>query len=439
MAGLLSNSAFDLPHPFNSWRGWEIFDLVVMLGHFLTMPLGGRDSTTNLNIFNSPSWHSNLMTAWRAVMEWPHGFERVVIELRKHADSRCGFYGRAKDVGELADSSRAYGALEKVAQVLKEALDSLYGPEGRFWNGKAYDGPQQRISFRGAKRKHGINNRILCNLIKDGRHVLRAQGANHAPVVFDETLLLSEMERRRSLIPLKHLVRLMGFPMFVLEGLANSGHLKLADGMAVVGRAASVDHDEYKRLELRLVGQHQICSAGTYAPLSSVGRKLCVGGQIVLPVVQGILEGTVRHIVKDLPRKLFMKIEVDLSDVKKITAHHNAPIIAAEMSVFDVALQINVMRDDVYQLSKIGLLRPAGARGIDGESVRHFCDNYLSTRSIADRMSVPTVAVPSQLLKLGIQPIAHYLSANRGRAFVWSKSIIDVLGPASPPATAAAF
>lgn len=430
IAGLLSTSEVDVPHPFDSWKGWEIFDFVVMLAHFLTMPLGGRDTTISRKIFNLVSWHANLMMAGRAVLEWPHGFERVVIELRKYADSRSGFYGRYKDVGELADSGRTYGALGKATEVITEALDSLYGPEGKFWKGKAYDGPQERISFRGAKRKHGINNKILCNLIKDGRHVLRAQGANHAPVFFDESLLLSEMERRRSLIPLKRLVRLMGFPMFVLEGLASSGHLKLASGMAVVGRAAAVDPDEYKRFEQRFADQHERCSAAIYAPLSSVGRRLRIGGHIVLPVVQGILGGTVRHAVLDLPKTLFNKIEVDLSDAERVVTHSSTPFVSAKMSAPDVALQINVMRDDIYQLCKIGLLRPAGVQWIDGESVRHFCDNYLSTRSIADRMSLPTVAVPSRLRKMGIQPIAHYLSANRGRAFVWSKSIIDVLGPA---------
>lgn len=417
-----------IPTCFVDWQNWEIFDLVVMLAVFLCVPIGSRRAPCNL--FSMDNWHTSFMTAATAVLNWPLGMDAVVQHLRQSAHVRDGFYGRFKDIGPLSDCGRIYGALPKAVDEIENALSSFYGPEGKFKKGKGYEHEGNRISFRGARARHGINSGLLSAIVKNKSvDILRASEAEHAPVYFNETELLKVIETRKALIPLKRLVGTTGFPMFVIEGLVNSGHIKLVDGAVSLRRDKAVLPSEVERLDSRIrAGAKDAPAAGAVTILAAV-RVTCVGGDKLPALVAACLDGRLEFSFADRAGTTFTRLMVVASDVRDLVGDQRlAMATLPKMSARDVSLYLDVLDEDVAGLIRCGLLRaanPDGKQWVDGASVQEFAEKLLSSSAVAHRLGISIRSVAKVMAARGIKPFREFVSVNKTPAFAWRRSDLE--------------
>ncbi|WP_165421313.1 hypothetical protein [Bradyrhizobium sp. Leo170] len=119
-----------LPPSFASWHGWEVFDMIAMLGNNLCRRFPDRSKLRGSACFAGPEWHQNLMSAARVVMSWPDGAGDLVKLLKDAAGTRSGYYGRYKELGPLADFGDSYGALPKVKAAIVRASSSMQNRQG---------------------------------------------------------------------------------------------------------------------------------------------------------------------------------------------------------------------------------------------------------------------------------------------------------------------
>ena len=191
------------------------------------------------------------------VINWPEGAGRLVKLLKDAAGTRSGYYGRHKELGPLADFGDSYGALPKVKAAIERAIAEHYaavrgsGPE------RSYQAPPERahemISYREALAKYDVTATFLTSVAKyKDIEVIQTGDEKFAPTYYNERQLVQLLESRRQLLLIDRLLVITGLPMFAIEGLIKSGHIRLAAGALARFRDPSVHKSEIERFGSRI-------------------------------------------------------------------------------------------------------------------------------------------------------------------------------------------
>jgi len=424
-----------VPDCFSTWKGWEIFDLVVMLAVFLFKRFGDRTWLRGRQIFRLEGWHENFMSAVRAVMDWPHGMGAVVKLMREATDSRSGYYGLRKELGPLSEFGATYGATPLIVAEVEAAINKFYASNGRTKPGTSYEAlenPSRRLlSYHEAVRKPGVTPAYLTSIAKHRDiEVVQADGAKHAPIFFNETELNQLLKERSLLRSLDRLPVITGLPMFVVHGFVQSGHIRFAQGAVARLRSAVLHPSEIERLEARLLANAIEQGFDNAKPLLMAIRETCVGGKNLLPLLRLCLDGDLQYSFHEGSEPLLSRImvleETLLASISKIS-DQSVPA-PDKMSRRDVSIYLDVDADDIIGLVQAGLLKAAdlkNGRMVEGKSVIDFAEKYVSTHYIARRLRFATRSVRKNLARLNVEPAAVFQSANRTEAYAWHKKDIE--------------
>jgi hypothetical protein len=441
VAGLLDPQgpcAVEFPAAFESWHGWEIFDMVVMLATIIARRSGDRATMAGPELFLQVDWHQDFMTASRAVLNRPDGIMDILTLMKKYSAFRSGYYGRSKELGPLAKFGKHYGALPKAADALRNAVLIFDADVRHSKPERAYQSPVDRshefVSYREAIKKHKVNSPLLTSIaLHDDIEVVRTGGEKFAPTYFNERQLVELLEKRKRLIPVDRLRVITGLPMFVILGLIQSGHISIAEGAIARFRETCVHPSEIDRFRNRIEDNATKLDAAdsillTNAVLAAGGA----GGGLLLALVTRCLDGKLDYSLANPRGKIATSIMLpalacdDFASV--VQGFESTAPAPAKMSRVDVESYLDVPYKDIVGLVDCGLLKDATAergRLIDGESVRIFNEAYFTTTTVGRRLKLSTKTVNRFMNKHGVKPAYSVRSPNRPEAFVWRRSDVE--------------
>lgn len=430
VTGLLTDrpeSMRALPPFFASWHGWEVFDMIVMLGNNLCRRFPDRFKLRGLACFSAPDWHQNLISAARVVMNWPEGIGDLVKLMKDAAGTRSGCYGRYKELGPLADFGHSYGALPKVKAAIKDAISGHYaavrgsGPE------RSYQAPPARahemISYREAFAKYDVPAAFLTSVAKyKDIEVIHTGDEKFAPTYYNERQLVELLESRRQVLLIDRLAAITGLPMFAIEGLVGSGHIRLATGPLARFRDPSVQESEIERFRSRIEDNASAASLpGGKSLMKTVLHAGGAGGGLLLRLVQLCLDGRIEYSLSASRGGIISRVVLSANAIKSVERMIDEVAPAptpAKMTREDVRLYLDLPYEDVVAFVKAGVLQ--AAYKVDGESVRRFNENYVTSLTVARRLNVRVTRVERIMDGHGIRP-AHSVLA-RSTAFAWHRT-----------------
>jgi len=427
----------EIPPFFESWHGWEIFDMVVMLATILARRSGDRATLTGPALFAQQDWHQNFMTAARAVLKWPDGITDIVALMKENSPSRSGFYGRSKELGPLATFGKHYGALPKAAAALRNAVLDLdtHIPHSR--PERAYQLPVDRshefVSYREAKQKHKVTTILLTSIAQHNDiEVIHTGDEKFAPTYFNERQLVELLETRKQLLPIDRMRMATGLPTFAVLGLIRSKHILMAEGAIARFRELCVHPSEIDRFRNRIEDNATKGAAHRIPLIKAVKTAGGAGGGLLLALVTRCLDGTLDYSLASPRGKIATSIMLpalacdDFASV--VQGFESTAPTPAKMSRGDVESYLDVPYEDIAGLIDCGLLKDATAernRLIDGESVRVFNEAYFTTTTVGRRLKLSTKTVNRFMNKHGVKPAYSVRSPNRPEAFVWRRSDVE--------------
>lgn len=430
----------EIPPFFQSWHGWEIFDMAVMLATILARRSGDRATLSGPALFAQEDWHQNFMTAARAVLKWPDGVKDIVTLMKEFSASRSGYYSRSKELGPLAAFGKHYGALPKAAAALRSAVLNLDAHMRHSKPERAYQSPVDRshefLSYREAIQKHKISTKLLTSIaLHDDIEVIRTGDEKFAPTYFNERQLVELLETRKQLLPIDRLRVATGLPMFAILGLIGSGHILIAEGAIARFRDTCVHPSEIDRFRNRIENNATKFHAADGIPLTkAILAAGGAGGGLLLTFVQRCLDGKQEYSLANTHGKLASRIMLPARAWKEIAPvpgeyDPTAPT-PAKMSRGDVEVYLDMPYEDIVGLIDCGLLKDATAergRLVDGESVRIFNEAYFTTTTVGRRLKRHVKTIKKYLDEKGVAPAHSVKSPNRPEAFIWRRSDIEPL------------
>jgi hypothetical protein len=287
------------------------------------------------------------MMASRAILEWPKAFDVVIETMRASADGRRGFYGRAKEIGQLAvDLGRFYNASSKACRLVETAVDDFYVSKGRLQTNRTFmeieTAAHKWITWGDARQKC-TEERFMRSLIKfRDIEVLRAEQFQLSPVYFNREQFEKLMEERRQLVPLTSLSVRTGMPMSTLEGLCHSNHINVAKGAVGRFRLPSVHPAEHERFEASIIGRasQDVPSGISILPtLQKVGM-----GHHLLRAVRACLDNELRFSLLDRPLPILSRLMVSEADLISLLSAHleETTYLPEKMTAVDVSIHLDI-------------------------------------------------------------------------------------------------
>ncbi|MDR6658969.1 hypothetical protein J2W51_001511 [Tardiphaga robiniae] len=415
VSDLLSGSSDAMravPPPFATWRGWEVFDMIAMLGNFLCKRLPNRVRLRGAACCAIPDWHQNFMTAARSVMRWPEGAGDLVSLMKDGAGTRSGYYGRYKELGPLADFGDNYGALPKVRAAIEHAIVQHYAAGRGSAPERSYQAPPERalemISYREALAKYDVTATFLTSVAKHKDiEVIQTGDEKFQPTYYNERQLVELLEARRSVLLIDRLLVITGLPMFAIEGLVESGHIHLATGALGRFRDPSVQKSEIERFRIRIEA-NAIADAADGKPLMrTVLDAGGAGGGLLGRLVQLCLDGEIEYSLSPGRGGIISRVLLSANAqrlAKSLIDEVSPAPTPAKMSRRDVRMYLDMPNEDVAAFVKAGLLQAESK--IVGTSVQRFNESYVTTATIARRLNIGVLGVKRIMEAHGVLP-AH--------------------------------
>lgn len=418
-----------LPPAFASWHGWEVFDMIVMLGNHLCRRFPDRFKLKGAACFALPDWHQNLMSAARAVLNWPDGVGDLVKILKDAAGTRSGYYGRHKELGPLADFGDNYGALPKVKAAIERAIAGHYEAVRGSAPERSYQAPPERahdmISYREALTKYDVTTIFLTSVAKNKDiEVIQTGDEKFAPTYYNERQLVELLEARREVVLIDRLLAITGLPMFAIEGLVESGHIRLAEGALARFRDPSVPRSEIERFRSRIDDNASEASFPGGKPLmKTVLHAGGAGGGLLLRLVQLCLDGRIEYSLSERGGGIISRVILSASSVGLVETMVDeiAPApTPRRMSRRDVAMYLDMPTEDIGAFVKAGVLQAQSK--VKGESVRRFNESYVTTSTLARRLNIGIQGVKRIMDDHGVQPAHSVDPPGRSTAFAWRRA-----------------
>jgi hypothetical protein len=395
---------------------------------------GDRIGLRKTGVFELPDWHMNFMAAARAVLGWPDAFGEFIDQIRGEAQSRSGYFGRTKEVGQLAVDLRIrYGASRKMCDQIETAVEAFFASKGRANTRGSYEAIEASdswTSFKDALKKHG-DPRFLRSIIKHKDiDVLRVAGAKRSPVYFDKFQLELLMQARSRLLGLDRLPLLTGFPQSVLEGLNASNHVRIVDSHVARLRRPQVHPDEVEKLEGRIKASASPRREGQIPVLEAL--RISGTGNHLVHVIRAILDGEVRFSLLDQKGPVLSKIALLEEEICRVGRKYGEMQIELpdKMTARDAGIFLDVNADDIPGLIGLGCLKsapPHRGRFVEGQSVQQFSTKLVSHCRAASWLRIDVRSVKSFMKKQGVNPFASYMTGNRTLSCVWRRTDLDAL------------
>lgn len=417
-----------LPPFFGSWHGWEVFDMIVMLGNNLCRRFPGRVKWAGPACFALPDWHQNLISAARVVMNWPESAGDLIRLLKEAAGTRSGFYGRHKELGPMASFGREYGALPKIKAAIERAIATHYAAIRASAPERSYQLPPMRademISYREAHAKYGVTSRFLTSIAKNKDvEVIRTGDEKFAPTYYNERQLVELLESRRQVLLIDRLAAIAGLPMFAIDGLVASGHIRLAEGALARFRDPSVQASEIERFRSRIDTNASAASfAGGKPLMKTVLHAGGAGGGLMLRLVQLCLDGRIEYSLSTNRGGIISRVVLSANAVQLVeTLGEVAPAPTPEkMTREDVRMYLDLPYADVVAFVKAGVLQ--ADYKVTGESVRRFNEQYVTSSAVARRLNVRVTRVERIMDDHRVYPAHSVGPPGRSTAFAWHRT-----------------
>lgn len=401
--------------------------MIVMLGNNLCRRFPDRFKLRGAACFALPDWHENLISAARVVMNWPDGAGDLLKLLKDAAGARSGFYGRYKELGPLADFGHAYGALPKVRDAIERAIAEHYAAVRGSAPERSYQAPPERahemISYREALAKYDVTAAFLTSVAKNKDiEVIHTGDEKFAPTYYNERQLVELLESRRQVLLIDRLAATTGLPMFAIEGLVGSGHIRLATGPLARFRDPSVHGSEIERFRSRIEDNASAASLpGGKSLMKTVMHAGGAGGGLLLRLVQLCLDGRIEYSLSASRGGIISRVVLSANAIELVEAMVDEVAPAptpAKMTREDVRMYLDLPYEDVVAFVKAGVLQ--AEYKVNGESVRRFNENYVTSSTVARRLNVRVTRVERILDGHGIRP-AHSVPG-RSTAFAWHRT-----------------
>jgi hypothetical protein len=418
-----------LPPSFASWHGWEVFDMIIMLGNNLCRRFPDRFKLRGPACFALPDWHENLILAARVVMNWPEGAGDLMKLLKDAAGTRSGYYGRRKELGPLADFGDSYGALPKVKAAIERAIAGHYAAVRVSAPERSYQAPPERahemISYREALAKYDVTATFLTSLAKNKDiEVIQTGDEKFAPTYYNERQLVEVLEARRQVLLIDRLLVITGLPMFAIEGLVGSGHIRLAAGVLARFRDRSVHRSGIERFRSRIEAN---ASAASFPDGKHLTRAVLdagsAGGGLLVRLVQLCLDGRIEYSLSASRGGITSRVVLSANAVGIVETMVDEVAPAptpTKMTRRDVRMYLDMPTEDVVAFVKAGVLQAESK--VNGESVRRFNESYVTTSTIARRLNISVMAVKRIMDGHGLQPAHSVDPPGRSTAFAWRRT-----------------
>ncbi|WP_456636417.1 hypothetical protein [Bradyrhizobium sp. USDA 10063] len=418
-----------LPPSFASWHGWEVFDMIAMLGNNLCRRFPDRFKLRGSACFAGPEWHQNLMSAARVVMSWPDGAGDLVKLLKDAAGTRSGYYGRYKELGPLADFGDSYGALPKVKAAIERAIAGHYAAVRGSAPERSYQAPPERahemISYREALKKYDVTTTFLTSVAKNKDiEVIQTGDEKFAPTYYNERQLVELLESRRQLLLIDRLLVITGLPMFAIEALVESGHIRLAAGALARFRDPSVHRSEIERFRSRIEANASAASFPDGKPLTrTVLNAGGAGGGLLVRLVQLCLDGRIEYSLSASRGGIISHVVLSANAVELVETMVDEVAPAptpTKMTRRDVKMYLDMPTEDVVAFVNAGVLQ--AEYNIDGESVRRFNESYVTTATIARRLKIGVLGVKRIMDGYGVLPAHSVNPLSDATGVAWRKA-----------------
>lgn len=418
-----------VPSSFASWLGWEVFDMIAMLGNMLSKRFPDRIWMRGKACFASPDWHQNFMMAARAVMTWPNSVGDLMTTMKDAAGARSGYYGRYKELGPLADFGDNYGALPKVQAALERAISDHYAAARGSAPERSYQVLPERahemISYREALAKYDVTATFLTSVAKHKDiEVIQTGDEKFQPTYYNERQLVELLEARRQVLLIDRLLVITGLPMFAIEGLVASAHIRLADGVLARFRDPSVQKSEIERFRNRIEANASAVGFIDGKPLMrTVLDAGGAGGGLLVRLVQLCLDGGIEYSLSESRGGIISRVLLSanvLGLVESLVDEVSPAPTPARMSRRDVRMYLDMPNEDVAAFVKAGVLQAEPK--IVGASVRQFNESYVTTATIARRLNIGVLGVRRIMDGHGVQPVHSVNALGEATGFAWPRA-----------------
>ncbi|OSI24804.1 helix-turn-helix domain-containing protein [Bradyrhizobium canariense] len=165
-----------------------------------------------------------LALAGRAVIGSAHGFSALAARYRAHTDSRPGFYGNRKELGQLGRLPSDDALPESVRLLLKKYIEAEMAENGQFHRvfNDQVEGRDFLPTYRLAKRL-GVRKALMERLAKSGfvKTIHAKASAKRSPVQMSLSDVLPLVERLNDAICATEAAKRLGLPRYSLPNLAD--------------------------------------------------------------------------------------------------------------------------------------------------------------------------------------------------------------------------
>lgn len=429
LTGVAPDASQTLPPSFATWEGWEVFDMIAMLGNMIAKRFPDRLGLRGKSCFALPDWHQSFMMSARIVANWPSSFGDLVATLKEGAAARSGYYGRYKELGPLADFGDNYGALPKVKAAIADAVAGHYAVARASAPERSYQVLPERahemISYREALAKYDVTATFLTSVANNNDvEVIQTGDEKFQPTYYNERQLFELLEARRQLLLINRLLVITGLPMFAIEALVASGHIRLAEGVLARFREPSVHKSEIERFRSRIEANASGTEATAGKPLMrAVLDAGGAGGGLLVKLVRLCLDGEIEYSLSASSGGIISRVRLGKSVVGLAEAMiDEVPPVPtpAKMSRRDVTMYLDMPTEDIVAFVEAGMLRANSQ--IDGESVRVFNERFVTTTTIARRLKTGVSGVKRVMEEHGVEPAFSVDPPGRSTAFAWHKT-----------------
>jgi hypothetical protein len=417
-----------IPATFESWKPWEVFDLIVLISTMLVRRTESCRRIQKIAAMQQNNWHENFMRAGRAALTWPQGFYDIIETQEKIAGKRA----HQAIWSTTHNLVRRFNASAKANSLIESTMNEFLVGRGSLSPFGVPSPSGEWMPIKQALNKYGLAMKWVRHLSRSGdlevRHVRKKIG--FPQTYLNCAQLESIAKERHDLVPLTSLSGETGLPMSVLMGLCSSMHVELETGRVASLLLPSVSQREAARFRDSLTCRASHAISGQVQLLSELRRR--GAGDYLLAVIRQCLDGGLRFSVRTGSQPTLSSIMVLSEELTPILSAQlpNICNLPDKMTRRDAAIFLGVIPHNISALVRPGYLREAPGcrrRYVSGDSVKDFASKFISSRMVAKHLGTSVRAVGREMKTRKIRAALSYSAGNRAQSYIWRRADLTFL------------